>query len=760
MSVIVEPGFTNIIIQENNNQVLVQNFNVIASGGGGSASWGGITGTLSNQTDLQNALNAKQPLSSILSNTTASFTTAQETKLSGIETGAQVNTVFSVAGKVGSVTLNKSDVGLNNVDNTSDANKPISTAMQTALDGKIDDGATTAEIAPSLNRRYVTDAQLVVIGNTSGINTGDQDLSGYLTISAAALAYQPLSAILTGTTASFTTAQQTKLAGIAAGATVNSPDAFLLNRANHTGTQTASTISDFSTAADARITAQKAAANGLATLGADSKIPTSQLPALAITETFVVASQAAMLALSAQPGDIAVRTDQSKTYILTADPASSLGNWQELLTPTDTVISVNGQTGAVTLTKTDIGLGNVDNTSDVNKPISTATQTALNGKEPSISAGTVSQYWRGDKTFQILDKSAVGLGNVDNTSDANKPVSTATQTALDLKSNLSGATFSGAISATNLSGTNTGDQTTITGNAGSATILQTGRTIGMTGDVVWTSPSFNGSSNVTAAGVLATVNSNVGAFGSASQVATFTVNAKGLTTAAANVSIQITQAQVTNLTSDLALKANLASPTFTGTVTVPASNFTVGASTPFSDSAGTLTLQNVDALDATTESTIEAAIDTLANLTSIQGQSISLSAPLTVPADPNADRIFFWDDSAGATAWLSLGTNLSITGTTLNATGGGSVSWGGITGTLSDQTDLQTALNAKAPLASPTFTGTVTLPAGQVVNGVTLSTAQGTSNFLRGDGTYAAPPGGGGGLTIGQGLMIFNGAVL
>ena len=42
-------------------------------------------------------------------------------------------------------------------------------------------------------------------------------------------------------------------------------------------------------------------------------------------------------------------------------------------------------------------------------------------KEPLITAGTASQYFRGDKTWQTLDKSAVGLGNVDNTSDANKP---------------------------------------------------------------------------------------------------------------------------------------------------------------------------------------------------------------------------------------------------------------------------------------------------------------------------------------------------
>jgi hypothetical protein len=67
-------------------------------------------------------------------------------------------------------------------------------------------------------------------------------------------------------------------------------------------------------------------------------------------------------------------------------------------------------------------------------------QTQLNAKEATISAGTTGQYYRGDKSFQTLDKTAVGLGNVDNTSDANKPVSTATQTALDGKQ----ATITGA----------------------------------------------------------------------------------------------------------------------------------------------------------------------------------------------------------------------------------------------------------------------------------------------------------------------------
>ncbi len=77
-----------------------------------------------------------------------------------------------------------------------------------------------------------------------------------------------------------------------------------------------------------------------------------------------------------------------------------------------------------------VGLGSVDNTSDAGKPVSTATQTALNLKAPLASptfTGTVSG----------IDKAMVGLGSVDNTTDLNKPVSTLTQTALNLKVNVS-----------------------------------------------------------------------------------------------------------------------------------------------------------------------------------------------------------------------------------------------------------------------------------------------------------------------------------
>lgn len=91
-------------------------------------------------------------------------------------------------------------------------------------------------------------------------------------------------------------------------------------------------------------------------IDSDGKLKSSIIPQIAITDTFVVASQAAMLALStAQVGDVAVRTDLNKSFILKADGYSTLANWQELLTPTDKVQSVNGKTGAVTIGCSDIG---------------------------------------------------------------------------------------------------------------------------------------------------------------------------------------------------------------------------------------------------------------------------------------------------------------------------------------------------------------------------------------------------------------------
>ena len=117
---------------------------------------------------------------------------------------------------------------------------------------------------------------------------------------------------------------------------------------------TLSKISDAGTAAGKNV---GTAAGNVPVLGSDGKLDESLLPAIAITETFVVDSQTAMLALSAQRGDVAVRTDENKSYILNADNPTVLANWVWLRTPDCKVLSVNSKTGAVVLTTSDIAEG-------------------------------------------------------------------------------------------------------------------------------------------------------------------------------------------------------------------------------------------------------------------------------------------------------------------------------------------------------------------------------------------------------------------
>ncbi|QDF17127.1 minor tail protein [Gordonia phage William] len=115
----------------------------------------------------------------------------------------------------------------------------------------------------------------------------------------------------------------------------------------------------------------------------DGKVPTSQIPSQALIERRVVVSTAARLALTdVQPGDVAIQIGNPGrgTYIL-AEPDPSLeASWSMFVVPDSPVSSVNGYTGIVILGKGDVGLANVDNTSDAAKPISTAAQAALDGK--------------------------------------------------------------------------------------------------------------------------------------------------------------------------------------------------------------------------------------------------------------------------------------------------------------------------------------------------------------------------------------------
>ena len=100
-----------------------------------------------------------------------------------------------------------------------------------------------------------------------------------------------------------------------------------------------------------------------------------------------------------------------------------------------------------TYTKSEVGLSNADDTSDANKPISTATQSALDTKATTTA---LDAHANSTANPHSVTKAQVGLGNVDNTSDANKPVSTAQQTALNGKQD-SDATLT-ALAAHNTNG--------------------------------------------------------------------------------------------------------------------------------------------------------------------------------------------------------------------------------------------------------------------------------------------------------------------
>jgi surface protein len=108
---------------------------------------------------------------------------------------------------------------------------------------------------------------------------------------------------------------------------------------------------------------EKNVADGYAGLNSLGKINSSQLPLIAITDTFVVTSESAMLALTVEIGDVAVRTDIESTFILRESGATVLSNWTQLQTPTDSVTSVFGRTGVVTAQSNDYTWDQIDKSS-------------------------------------------------------------------------------------------------------------------------------------------------------------------------------------------------------------------------------------------------------------------------------------------------------------------------------------------------------------------------------------------------------------
>lgn len=143
-------------------------------------------------------------------------------------------------------------------------------------------------------------------------------------------------------------------------------------------------------------------------VGADGTIAASLMPAIALTDVYEANSQAAMLALTVQQGDVCVRSDINQTYILKTEP-NILANWVLLPTPTDAVLSVNTKTGAVTLTYSDVGAEQAfSKNTAFNKNFETSTSNILmNG---TVSVGTLETIARANHRHPV-DTSRAALAS-------------------------------------------------------------------------------------------------------------------------------------------------------------------------------------------------------------------------------------------------------------------------------------------------------------------------------------------------------------
>lgn len=263
---------------------------ISSSGGGGAVdSVNGQVGVVvltKSDVGLSNVPNTDLTADVAANTAKNSYPSGDASKLAGIAAGAQVNTVTSVAGKTGSVTVTKSDVGLSSVPNTD------FTSAVAANTAKVGITPTQASNITTNNAKVSFDATSSSrLANTSGTNTGDQvvpaqfapvaganvtltgtypnitfsasggggggggdmykvdNLSGLANTATArtniglgSVPNTDFTSAVAANTAKISYTDGTKVAGIATGATANDTDANLKNRANHTGVQAQSTV--------------------------------------------------------------------------------------------------------------------------------------------------------------------------------------------------------------------------------------------------------------------------------------------------------------------------------------------------------------------------------------------------------------------------------------------------------------------------------------------------------------------------------------
>ena len=233
------------------------------------------------------------------------------------------------------------------------------------------------------------------------------------------------------------------------------------------------TAEQLATLVDVEVKSNRGVANGYVPLDSNGKINASFLNDLNLLDVHTPADQASMLLLNAQPGDIAYRLDSGNSYMLVALPATTLANWKALNSG-PAVVSVNGMDGVVTLNTDDVeeGVSNlyytnerVDdrvngllqagtnvsfvyddsaNTLTINANDTSVNWSELQGKPTTVAGYAISDVYTKSETGAIVNahtdrvdnphsvtKAQVGLGSVDNTSDADKPISTAQATAIN-----------------------------------------------------------------------------------------------------------------------------------------------------------------------------------------------------------------------------------------------------------------------------------------------------------------------------------------